>query len=297
MWMITFHGRRLNHKGKVWLSGLIIIICLVITLIFGIRHLMSSKSQALPDNPNNPKFSASMDKKIRSLSQKYPALKNENYDMTIYDVSKKKTYHWEQGKTEQMYTASTIKVPILVEYLHQKPKLSVNDKKMVARMIRESNNNDATTLFKKIGGTDGLNQMFKRFGMKDSQASSHWWLSTISSKDYVTLLKNIFIDSKLINQTDRNYIISEMVQVNIKQQWGINGFDENASFLANKNGWTLSGTWIMDSIGAIEVKGRMYLISIMSNQHPDGQGQTGLSTAKKELTKVAEASGNYILSN
>lgn len=131
--------------------------------------------------------------------------------------------------------------------------------------------------------------------MDHSQASSKWWLSTVSSEDYIKLLKHLFIKSSKISRTGRNYIISEMFQVNSKQQWGIKGFSDTPNFLANKNGWTLSGSWIMNSIGAVEVNGHLYLISILSDNHPDGRGNVGLKTAKKEMTSLVRIAGEYIL--
>lgn len=291
---MKIHGRRLNRKGKIWLSGLILIICLIILSILGIRRLLTPTIRV---SPESPEFSKYMNKEVKKLTQKSSALKKENFDLTIYDVAKSKTFHWEQGQTDQMYTASTVKIPILVELLHQNSSLSASRKKLVEGMVRQSNNDDATKLFHEIGGVTALNQMFKRYGMKNSHASNHWWLSTVSSKDYMILLKNIFLQSKHMSASDRNYIISEMIQVNKNQRWGIKGFGDanDNNFVANKNGWTLSGTWIMNSIGAVEVKGRLYLVSIMSNQHPDGQGNTGLSVAKKEMTQIVDLADNYVL--
>jgi hypothetical protein len=294
---VTFHGRRLNRKGKIWLTGFLLIIFSLTLLIVEVHHLLHPRPQTTTQVATNQDsgFSKYMDKKVQKLEKTNSDLENENFDYTIYDVAKEKTYHWSQGTVDQMYTASTVKVPILVGLLYQNSKLTDSEKELVAGMIRQSNNTDATALFKKIGGVDGLNETFSRLGMTHSQASSKWWLSTVSSEDYIKLLKNIFVKSSKISRSDRNYIISEMFQVNKKQQWGIKGFSDSANFLANKNGWTLSGSWIMNSIGAVEVKGHLYLISIMSDNHPDGSGNAGLKKAEKEMSKIVGYSGDYIL--
>lgn len=296
---MTFHGRRLNRKGKIWLTGFLLIVFSITLLIVEVHHLLHSRSETTTHittkQAPNSGFSKYMDKKVGKLSQTNTDLKNENFDFTIYDVAKQKTYRWSQGKISQMYTASTVKVPILIGLLHQDAKLTASDKKLVAGMIRQSSNADATAIFKKIGGVSGLNATFARLGMDHSQASSKWWLSTVSSEDYIKLLKHLFVKSSKISRTGRNYIISEMFQVNSKQQWGIKGFSDTPNFLANKNGWTLSGSWIMNSIGAVEVNGHLYLISILSDNHPDGRGNVGFKTAKKEMTSLVRIAGEYIL--
>ncbi|MBM7543783.1 beta-lactamase class A [Weissella beninensis] len=74
-----------------------------------------------------------------------------NVDVAVYDIKNAKLIHYTKGTLNSSYTASIVKVSILLQLLHQKPKLTPYYRQLAAKMIKNSDNTAATILFQKIG--------------------------------------------------------------------------------------------------------------------------------------------------
>lgn len=135
-------------------------------------------------------------------------------------------------------------------------------------MIEQSDNDSTSELFENyLGGKNGLQQTFEKFGMTQSRANSSWGLTVTTPKDQVKLLNNIFYKSKVLSDEERSEIRDLMVNVENDQAWGISASSDN---FALKNGWLNYGKdeWIVNSIGYVKnSNGTDYTIAVYTDKN------------------------------
>lgn len=188
--------------------------------------------------------------------------------VAVYDVVRARGWAWHPRY--RGYTASIVKVDILAALLHRDGRLSHWQRALAARMIRESDNDAASTLYAQIGGPAGLERFNGRAGLDQTVANSSWGLTTTSARDQVRLLRLLATPGHLLTHWQREYALGLMRSVVGWQCWGVAaGVPEGVS-VALKNGWlplsaARGGGWQLNSIGYVRGLGRRYLVAILSN--------------------------------
>ncbi len=173
-------------------------------------------------------------------------------------------YHWE--------TMSTVKVAILTELLHRTGgNLDGTMQNLATRMIRYSDNSAATAIVNNyLGGAQGLRSLYNQLGMTDTGTNSTWGSSWTTPEDQIKLLNDLYLDqnSGYLNQTSRDYIHYQMMNVSAGQDWGISAGTARGSFYI-KNGWYTDGEWV-NSIGFIPSADNHhgYAIAVYTDQDP-----------------------------
>lgn len=162
-------------------------------------------------------------------------------------------------------TASSVKVSILVELLHNTGgRLNSYQQGLAERVIRNSDNDAASTITNTyFGGNDGLNNIFRALGMTSSHTDIHWGWTLTTPQDQLKLLNEIYFKkgNSYLNNRSRNYIKSFMGSVSAGQNWGISA---GSSSFYLKNGWNVTnGQWNVSSIGYIPGK---YTIAVYTRQ-------------------------------
>lgn len=200
---------------------------------------------------------------------------SSNVNIAVYNHKTKQTTFYTNDKSATYYTASIVKVSILANLLRQHEKngtsLSSTEWTLAQKMIENSNNDSATTLLNSYeGGYTAPDTLFNELNMNDSTMnSSSWGLTTTSSRDQLKLLNSLAYGKKSnLEDTDRNYVLGLMSNVESDQFWGISsGVADNAT-IELKNGWLEYGNgWIINSIGHIKTSNSNYTIAILTNEN------------------------------
>ncbi|MEV0719161.1 serine hydrolase, partial [Asanoa sp. NPDC050611] len=140
------------------------------------------------------------------------------------------------------------------------------------KMITLSDNDAATRLFQKIGGTSGLNTANRTFGLKQTKPLSSWGMSKTTAADQIRLLTAITDEDGRLGDEDRSYLFDLMSQVDETQNWGVPAAALPATTgVYVKNGWDNitadGGLWQVNSIGRLVEPGHDWLVAVLSNHH------------------------------
>ena len=221
----------------------------------------------------------SLQKRLTHRWQTAVPAKQPKVDVAVYAPATKQTYHYtNQSHVTTYCAASTIKVGILVQLLHQRDQgvvtLSGNDQQQAAQMIQQSDNDSADyLLFDRLGGSAALVSLYQNLGMTHSHAAPvNWGLSTTTAADQLQLLKVIFYPNHYLSSASRQYAQRLMGTVASDQAWGVS---KGAQHFELKNGWLDAddaGHWAVNSVGhVVEATGNRqgYLLAIYTNDDVD----------------------------
>ncbi|WP_245614039.1 tat pathway signal sequence [Actinokineospora inagensis] len=200
---------------------------------------------------------------------------------------------WRNGHADDMtWTASTIKLAMVVDLFRRDRAgvitLSARDRDQIAAMLHSSDDDAATALWAKYGGSDHMtfNDAFPGYGMTSlqpqrgySKTYPYWGFQKCTAADLDRLI-NYVLDK--VPAQDRSYILGQLRQVAVNQQWGVWGAG-SAARPGNKDGWSEEdGGWVMNSVGFVG-PGERYTLAIMNNL----RGQGGYDEGKATDTEVA----------
>jgi hypothetical protein len=144
--------------------------------------------------------------------------------------------------SEVSRTCSVIKVWIAADYLRTK-KPSTAKQAAISKMIRNSDNASATTLFAELGKSASFKRMQEMCGLTDFTPGSSWGQCQMSSRDLARLAAKV-TDGTAAGPDWTEWLIGEMRQVKLGT-WGIREAlpADQAAQLPIKNGWdTTSAT-------------------------------------------------------
>ncbi|HJF46495.1 MAG TPA: class A beta-lactamase-related serine hydrolase [Limosilactobacillus oris] len=229
----------------------------------------------------------SLNSRLQSAWNKVIYTSNDNVGIAVYSPKTHRICTGSNVPGHRFHMASTVKVAILAGVLVKQPNgLSDHQTSLAKEMIEQSNNDATTELFSDLGGRQGLQATFNRFGMNDSTANSNWGLSTTTPRDQIKLLNNIFYKSSLLTEQDQELIAKLMRNVEADQNWGISADSSN---FAIKNGWLSYGKskWMVNSIGYVKNdNGTDYTIAVYTDKNTTMQvGQQ----AVEQLARVTKS--------
>lgn len=180
--------------------------------------------------------------------------------------------------------ASVVKVDVLETLLAQRPGgLSAADQALAQRMIEDSDNDAATTLWDTVGGASGIRAFNTHAGLSGTAPSQcvqcpgfpwpGWGLTTTTPLDQIALLRQLVSPSgSVLTAAERNYALRLMENVTADQRWGVSGGVPAQASVALKNGWlplnAAQTDWQVNSVGWVSGLGRNYLIAVLSTQNP-----------------------------
>ncbi|WP_117209648.1 serine hydrolase [Allorhizocola rhizosphaerae] len=133
-------------------------------------------------------------------------------------------------------TCSVIKVWIAADYLRTKNPSS-SKQAAISKMIRDSDNASATTLFAELGKSASFKRMQEMCGLTDFTPGSSWGQCQMSSRDMARLAAKVQ-DGTAAGPNWTEWLISEMRLVRLGT-WGIREAfpPDQAAQLPIKNGW------------------------------------------------------------
>ncbi|MEY8736166.1 KxYKxGKxW signal peptide domain-containing protein [Lactobacillus sp. AN1001] len=187
-------------------------------------------------------------------------------------------------------TASTIKVAVLAELLHNTGgNLTAYQRSLAENMIRNSDNDATTNLINNHlhEASSPVNRLYRDLGMNETTPGVGWGSTLTTPTDQLKLLYQIYMtdNSSYLNRQSQDYIKYLMHTINVNQRWGISA---GSSDYYLKNGWvTYTGPWYVNSIGFIPNSGHGYTIAIYSYNNP-------LSTGINKIEQVARKASQML---
>ncbi|MEV4813176.1 serine hydrolase [Micromonospora avicenniae] len=178
--------------------------------------------------------------------------------------------------TTRFQTASIVKVDILAALLLRaqlrNQKITDTDRRNAKRMITASDNDAATALYRRIGEKSGMTTANRTFGMKETNASARWGMTTTTAADQIRLLTALTHEDGPLDEGGRAYLFELMSQVEEDQDWGVPAAAvAETTEVYVKNGWdTISaddGLWQVNTIGRLVEPGHDWLVAVLSNHH------------------------------
>ncbi|MFD6419487.1 serine hydrolase [Streptomyces sp. NPDC060194] len=174
------------------------------------------------------------------------------------------------GADRPYVTASVVKAQILAALLlREDGRLDAGVRERAAAMIRCSDNDAATELWRAIGGAAGLDASSARLGLTATRADERgrWGLTRTTAADQLRLLQAVFGDPSPLGPAGSAYLRELMAGVVAGQDWGVSA----AGPAALKNGWlprTGTGLWVVNSVGRVRAPdGRTLLVAVLSDGH------------------------------
>jgi beta-lactamase class A len=197
-----------------------------------------------------------------------------NVTAAVDDLTTGQMFVYRPGVRED--TASIIKVSILATLLHQKQiagrSLTTTERHIAAGMIEASDNNDATALWNEDGGSHGVNRFLRRVGLTQTTFDPRgaWGYTRTTPLDQIKLLRNLALQSHLLNRSAQAFELRLMAHVIPFDYWGVPAGVPRRVPTAIKNGWLPIRRvgWQINSIGDITGYGEHYLIAVMTDDNP-----------------------------
>lgn len=182
--------------------------------------------------------------------------------VAVYD--RRSGRFWQYGSGVRNECASIVKVLILATVCDRAQRLgralTAWEKSQASIMIRYSDNNAATNLWKSVGGAPAVQAMATKLRMYQTVTNKAWGLTTTSAYDQMVLMDEIFWFGRVLNSTNRGYISTLMGQVTSGQRWGVGTYGTSQV----KNGWLpYNGQWRINSVGHVGGYGRNHTLAIL----------------------------------
>jgi hypothetical protein len=156
-------------------------------------------------------------------------------------------------------TASIVKVEIMSmvqEYWGSVDAIPEDHMELLDRMIRESDNDSATSLYNYLGGVDALVAAHERYGLQDTtpDAQGRWGVGWSSAPDQL-VVTNLNLFEGVLDAEQVALGRELMGSVVEEQAWGVSAAANEGESVWLKNGWDvesqLDGLWVVNSMGVL----------------------------------------------
>ena len=192
--------------------------------------------------------------------------------------------------TRRYDSASIVKAAIVAALLLKRRSarrsLSTTERALARAAITRSDNDAASTLWRRVGGAAGMRRFFARADMSRTipGPGGYWGLTQVTAGDELLLLRVITRPGLLASQ-DRAYLQTLMVSVVPSQRWGVPVGAPRKARVGNKNGWLPRRTkgWRVHSIGFVRLATTTYDVALLSD------GNATMAEGVRRLDIVARA--------
>ncbi|MCM2535925.1 class A beta-lactamase-related serine hydrolase [Neobacillus pocheonensis] len=231
----------------------------------------------------------------------YIASRSNTVSIGVYDGYTGKTYTYNPSKTYQ--TASIVKISLLADVLYQRIPLTNNENSLLTRMIENSDNHAASTIWGQLGSDKNVQSFFRNAGMTNTIAgtSGLWGFTTTTVLDQLTMMKYFAYHNAFLNDAQRAYGLNLMRNVELDQRWGTGYGLPSGVSIALKNGWSNTNqpyNWRINSVGYINGQGKNYVISVLTiNNRTESYGLDTINTISKLVWNEMPQHVHVIISN
>lgn len=180
--------------------------------------------------------------------------------------------------SERHALASVGKVYILVAFLdlvsREGRDLTQEERLLLKQMIEQSDNDAATTLWRRAGGPDGLQEFLTRtrLGQVERAEDDSWGSMRASAVDLSVLLVRLY-QGRLLDEKRTAIALDHLANIIDSQAWGV-GLAREESRLETprvylKNGWyPEEDGWIVNSAGIIAGESGEYVLVLLTDAQP-----------------------------
>lgn len=182
------------------------------------------------------------------------------------------------GEDAQYDTASIVKVDIIAALLWQNDgDLNTAQQQWATAAITYSDNAATTSLYREIGGQEGLDAFHAEIGLTDTEAGADgsWGLTQTTITDQLRLLEVVFGDDAVLDDAARDWLAGLMGQVVDSQRFGVSAAADDPSAAELKVGYlqrSATALWDVTSIGRIEADGHTLLVAVLSEDQTTFEG-------------------------
>ena len=224
---------------------------------------------------------------LGTAAASYAASRSGTVVAEVYDVATGQT--WALGLQHPQAEASIVKLDILETLYAQQgngPEASAGpDQSLAQRMMEDSDNSAATSLWNAVGGPVRIQSFNGAAGLTHTLPSAcvtcpgfpwpGWGLTTTIPADQIALLRELIEPSTLLTDAQRRSALEFMENVTPAQRWGVTGGVPMQATVALKNGWlplnSARTDWQINSIGWVKGSGRDYLMAVLTTGNPAEQ--------------------------
>jgi beta-lactamase class A len=204
-----------------------------------------------------------------ALSARLGQIDAGSADVAVAVLDRRTGTGYRYSSTRQFQTASIVKVDILATLLLQARRagrsLAAADRSLATAMIGRSDNDAASTLWRRTGG---IAWSSVTFGLTSTRPGTDgdWGETMTTADDQLRLLAHLAEPAGAV--PDGAYVLDLMADVATDQDWGVSAAAGAGEQTALKNGWLpVSGRWIINSLGRITDADTDLLIVVLSRGH------------------------------
>jgi hypothetical protein len=199
------------------------------------------------------------------------------------------------GGKRRFHTASIAKADVLAALLlqrqHSGVPLSEGDRELATKMIEDSDDDAATSLWNLAGAASGMAAANRTLGLRHTTAgpADYWGLTSTTVPDQLRLLRDLTTARSPLTARSRSYELHLMRDVVAGQRWGVSAAASAGSGTELKNGWLPDGPaqlWVINSIGTVDHDGQRLLLAVLSKDQPT----EAAGIAQDEAAAIAAAS-------
>jgi hypothetical protein len=233
-------------------------------------------------------------KALDAALKKYAATVPE-FSVAVLDRTTGKRYSY-RGK-ERYETASVVKVQVLVCLLlaaqDDDRELTSTELSLAKLMIRASDNDATTALFRRLGRAGAVSASNRRLGLTSTTVNSAWGLTRTTVQDQVKLLSELVDPKGPLDSGSRKVAFNLMSTVLPDQDWGVSAAAADGERFTIKNGWlqrsTEGGRWIVNSVGRVTGGGGAdrvdVSLAVLSHGHRSREAGIAVVERVAELTR------------
>ena len=218
---------------------------------------------------------------------------SDKFGVFITDVRSGGTYSFNGDYSSQ--NASMVKVMIALMSLRKAGGLLSPENDAVAtKMITQSDNASAETLWAYGGGPDAYQQLADELKMTNThreQSRDDWSWTWTTPSDQVLLLKYLTEGgTKAFTTEQAAYVYDLMGKVVDDQTWGV-GAPKSATVAVHlKNGWvqfkSTDNLWAVNSMGTVKGDGRDYRLAVMTRVPDFATGRELTSEVGRQVFSI-----------
>jgi beta-lactamase class A len=226
-----------------------------------------------------------------ALTARLAQIDGGSVDLAVAVLDRRAGSTYSYAATKQFRTASIVKVDILATLLLQANRagrsLTSAERSLAAAMIKSSDNDAASALWRRTGG---ISATMSTFGLTSTRQGSDgdWGETMTTAEDRLRLLAQLADPAGAV--PGGSYVLDLMSAVVSDQDWGVSAAAHAGERTALKNGWyPVSGGWILNSVGRITDADSDLLIVVLSRGH--SSYATGIRTVEQVAALVRETVG------
>jgi beta-lactamase class A len=210
---------------------------------------------------------------LRARLESYADTREGSVSVAVFDsVARQVTV---MHPRDRMVTASIVKVDILQTLLHTYAgHLPEALRDQAQRMIEISDNDAASDLWNRVGGSSGVRRFNARLGLRQTHPhhGTQWGLTRTSAADQVTLVRNLLHRTPLLSASSQRYARHLMRHTSSGQRWGVSAGPSARAVVGLKDGWLPVASdhdrWAVNSIGWVRDGRRRYELAILTAHQP-----------------------------